>query len=118
MAGGLFSIDRKFFDYLGKYDEGMEIWGGENLELSFRAWMCGATLEIVTCSHVGHVFRKSTPYTFPGGTSHVVNRNNARLADVWLDQWKHFFFAVSPAAKKADMGDTSPRKELRRKLGM
>ena len=117
MAGGLFSIDREYFEYLGKYDEGMDIWGGENLELSFRIWMCGGTLEIVTCSHVGHVFRKSTPYTFPGGTSKIVNHNNARLADVWLDEWKDFYYAINPAAKRAEMGDTSPRKELRQKLG-
>ena len=116
-AGGLFSIDREYFEYLGKYDEGMDIWGGENLELSFRIWMCGGTLEIVTCSHVGHVFRKSTPYTFPGGTSKIVNHNNARLADVWLDEWKDFYYAINPAAKRAEMGDTSPRKELRQKLG-
>ncbi|CAG2170736.1 unnamed protein product, partial [Oppiella nova] len=116
MAGGLFSMDKQYFESLGKYDEGMDIWGGENLELSFRIWMCGGTLEIVTCSHVGHVFRKSTPYTFPGGTSKIVNHNNARLADVWLDEWKDFYYAINPLAKKTEMGDTESRKQLRRDL--
>lgn len=116
MAGGLFSIDKQYFELLGKYDPGMEIWGGENLELSFRIWMCGGSLEIVTCSHVGHVFRKSTPYSFPGGTSKIVNHNNARLADVWLDEWKNFYFAINTAAKVIDRGDTSERKQLRNDL--
>lgn len=116
MAGGLFAIDKDYFEKIGRYDEGMDIWGGENLEMSFRVWMCGGTLEIATCSHVGHVFRKSTPYTFPGGTSKIVNKNNARLAEVWLDDWKEFYYSINPGARSVDYGDVSARRKLREEL--
>lgn len=61
-----------------------------------QIWQCGGTLEIVTCSHVGHVFRKATPYTFPGGTGQIINKNNRRLAEVWMDEFKNFFYIISP----------------------
>lgn len=36
MVGAAFAMDRKYFHELGGYDMGMKVWGGENLEMSWR----------------------------------------------------------------------------------
>ncbi|XP_046573297.1 probable N-acetylgalactosaminyltransferase 9 [Haliotis rubra] len=115
MAGGLLALDRKFFWEIGAYDDGMDVWGGENLEISFRTWMCGGRLEFLPCSRVGHIFRSSHPYTFPGGKD-THGLNSVRVAEVWMDDYKRLFFMHRHDLRNKDFGDISARVDLRKKL--
>lgn len=85
------------------------------LSFLLQLWMCGGSLEFIPCSHVGHVFRKKSPYHFPPGTNYV-NKNNKRLAEVWLDEYKNFYYRISPGVAKTDPGDLTERLALRKKL--
>lgn len=122
MAGGLFSIDKKYFHELGTYDRGLEVWGGENMELSFKVWMCGGEIEIIPCSRVGHIFRDGNPYTFPKDRIKTVERNLARVAEVWLDEYVDVFYGhgyhhlLNTNNIEFNIGDLSEQKELRKKL--
>lgn len=114
MAGGLFAVDRKYFFEVGSYDEDMQIWGGENLELSFRVWQCGGRIEIHPCSHVGHIFRDFHPYSFNGLDSH--GYNTLRTVLVWMDEYSKYFFMSRPDLLNMSAGNLTSRLELRKKL--
>lgn len=51
------------------------------------------------CSVVGHVFRSKSPHTFPKGTQ-VITRNQVRLAEVWMDEYKEIFYRRNTEAAK------------------
>nr|CAI5843917.1 unnamed protein product [Callosobruchus analis] len=115
MAGGLFAIARSYFVDIGEYDAGMNIWGGENLELSFRIWMCGGSLELIPCSRVGHIFRHRRPYGSPDGVDTMLH-NSLRVAYVWMDEYKDFFLKQRPESRNVQYGDISSRIQLRQEL--
>uniref|UniRef100_A0A8C1CMR2 polypeptide N-acetylgalactosaminyltransferase n=1 Tax=Cyprinus carpio carpio TaxID=630221 RepID=A0A8C1CMR2_CYPCA len=116
IAGGIFVMDKGWFNRLGQYDTHMDIWGGENFELSFRVWMCGGSLEILPCSRVGHVFRKRHPYDFPEGNALTYIKNTRRAAEVWMDEYKQYYYAARPSAQGKAFGSIADRLALRRKL--
>uniref|UniRef100_A0A3Q3QZU4 Polypeptide N-acetylgalactosaminyltransferase n=1 Tax=Monopterus albus TaxID=43700 RepID=A0A3Q3QZU4_MONAL len=120
MAGGLFSIDKKYFYELGAYDSGLDVWGGENMEISFKIWMCGGEIEIIPCSRVGHIFRGQSPYKFPKDKHKTVERNLARVAEVWLDEYKELFYGHSYHhlldKTVIDIGNLTEQIELRNRL--
>ncbi|KAM9451512.1 polypeptide N-acetylgalactosaminyltransferase 10 isoform 1-T2 [Clarias gariepinus] len=115
MAGGLFAVDRKWFWEIGGYDTGLEIWGGEQYEISFKVWMCGGRMEDIPCSRVGHIYRKYVPYKVPGGVS--LARNLKRVAEVWMDEYAEFIYQRRPDYRPLSVGDVSAQKELRLRLG-
>nr|XP_020463221.1 polypeptide N-acetylgalactosaminyltransferase 18 isoform X2 [Monopterus albus] len=89
---GCFVVDRLYFEEIGLLDEGMEVYGGENVELGIRVWQCGGSVEVLPCAHIAHIERAHKPYT-EDLISHV-RRNALRVADVWMDEFRsHVYMA-------------------------
>ena len=80
MAGGLFAVMRSTFHELGDYDVSMRIYGGEETEISLRAWMSGGRLDLIPCSNVFHVFR--SPKHWQGQACEAVSAHSAYVGDV------------------------------------
>lgn len=113
MPGGIFAIWKSYWEESGTYDKGMGEWGGENIEMSVRIWTCGGRIEIVACSHLFHWFRLKRPYVFHNEVSSI---NSKRMAEVWLDDYKEYYYKNEPFMRSIDAGDLSERIELRKRL--
>lgn len=72
-------------------------------------------MEIIPCSHVGHIFRDKSPYEWKKGED-VLKKNLIRLSEVWLDDYAQYYYARSGGKKDIDIGDITERKKLRKDL--
>ncbi|XP_012262672.2 N-acetylgalactosaminyltransferase 6 [Athalia rosae] len=116
MAGGLFAISAKFFWEIGGYDPGLDIWGGEQYELSFKIWQCGGRMYDAPCSRVGHIYRKFPPFPNPG-RGDFLGKNYKRVAEVWMDDYAEYIYRRRPHLRALDPGDLTEQRALRSRLG-
>lgn len=80
----LLRANRYFFE-VGAFDEAMEHWGGENIEIGFRVWQCGGSIELIPCSRVAHIFGgMGGGCGWPGAPPST--KNKWRAIKVWMDE--------------------------------
>ncbi|XP_060080161.1 polypeptide N-acetylgalactosaminyltransferase 4-like [Ylistrum balloti] len=103
IVGCAFAVNRKYFTDIGGLDTDMRTWGGEDVELSIRVWLCGGSMKISPCSHVAHIFKAGHPFKMD--YSDLVY-NNRRTAELWLGNYKKYFYYFSAGfAKPPDPSD-------------
>nr|XP_032833913.1 polypeptide N-acetylgalactosaminyltransferase 18-like [Petromyzon marinus] len=114
---GCMAASKSYLEEIGFLDEGMQVYGGENVELGLRVWQCGGSVEVLPCSRLAHIERHFKPYA-PDLSSHM-RRNALRVAEIWMDDFKrnvYMAWNVPMNGSGIDIGDISERMALRKRL--
>jgi polypeptide N-acetylgalactosaminyltransferase len=78
--------------------------GGENIEIGFRVWQCGGSIELVRCSRIAHVFGgMGVGCGWPGKPPGT--KNKWRAIRAWMDDYADLMTDFLPEPK--DLGNMS-----------
>ena len=101
---GMFATTKQWWRDIDGVDSGLEVWGGENIEVSIRTWLCGGRIRVSRGSGVDHVFREKFPYKVDG---FAYQKNICRIAEAWMDDPSKaiFYKAIGVERGSIDVGN-------------
>uniref|UniRef100_A0A3Q2XK60 Polypeptide N-acetylgalactosaminyltransferase 15-like n=1 Tax=Hippocampus comes TaxID=109280 RepID=A0A3Q2XK60_HIPCM len=117
LGGGVLAVDRHFFHNVGAFDPGILLWGGEQIELSIRVWLCGGSMEVVPCSRVAHLDYHQLRRL---QDQEQLERNKIRIADTWMDTYRNIFYRRDTLAhfiRQSERPNITERQQLKMTLG-
>ncbi|WAR03468.1 GALT6-like protein [Mya arenaria] len=114
VPGMMMAMRKEFFLQLGGFDQGMEVWGSEHIEMSVKTWLCGGRVEMIPCSKIAHLYRM-TPWQGIENRSSYLHKNKYRFADVWTDGMtkKIMLDHLNNMKPAVDFGNVSERNRIR-----
>jgi polypeptide N-acetylgalactosaminyltransferase len=69
--------------------------------MSLKAWMCGGRVDLVPCAVAGHMFKGHT-YAMSTKGKGGARFNTDRIAEVWLDDYKKYYYREGERGLKFD----------------
>ncbi|RUS87324.1 hypothetical protein EGW08_004936 [Elysia chlorotica] len=115
LPGAVFAVRRDFFNWLGKYDVSIGASGVEDIDLSLRAWLCGGKVEIVPCSRAGLIQTSKGQLGVKRVPFSSYLKGAKKVAELWLDDYKRFFYAVRPSARMQTLLNMTISRRLKEK---
>jgi polypeptide N-acetylgalactosaminyltransferase len=112
---GMFATSKQWWQLIGGMDLGLNTWGGENIEISLRTWLCGGEIRVARGSKIDHVFRAKFPYKVSG---REYRRNLVRIAEAWMDDYgrQKFYKASGFRAASVKFGSIAEQRATQQRL--
>jgi glycosyltransferase involved in cell wall biosynthesis len=85
VPGGCQAYRARGFHDVGRFDEGMALWGFEDIEICLRAWLLGYRVVGAPAATVAHLFREQREFDVP---DYGVLLNFLRLLHLHLSPWR------------------------------
>jgi polypeptide N-acetylgalactosaminyltransferase len=111
---GMFATTKRWWHTIGGMDAELSTWGGENIEISLRTWLCGGEIRVARGSRIDHIYRSAFPYVVD---TKLYHRNLARIVHAWMDtDDADRFYNKSHISRAIELGSFEEQAGVKRRL--